>query len=100
MFGGLAFLLEGKMFCGIVKDDLMVRIGPERQDKALARPHVRPMAFTGKPFIGYVFVAPAGYAGGRLAPWIEAGSRFVRSLSATSPKRSGRPPLPRGATRR
>ena len=35
MFGGLAFLLDGKMFCGIVKDDLMVRVGPERYDAAL-----------------------------------------------------------------
>lgn len=86
MFGGLAFLLEGKMFCGIVADDLMVRIGPERHDEALARPHVRPMAFTGKPFVGYVFVAPAGYAGRRLAPWIEAGARFAASLRATTDK--------------
>ena len=28
MFGGLAFLSGGKMFCGIVKDELMVRVGP------------------------------------------------------------------------
>lgn len=35
MFGGLAFLLGGKMFCGIVKDDLMVRVGPDRYDAAL-----------------------------------------------------------------
>jgi TfoX/Sxy family transcriptional regulator of competence genes len=41
MFGGLAFLLGGKMFCGIVKDDLVVRVGPERYEEALGRPHVR-----------------------------------------------------------
>ena len=29
MFGGLAFLLGGKTFCGIVKSDLMVRVGPD-----------------------------------------------------------------------
>ena len=54
MFGGVAFLLDGKMFCGIVKDDLMVRVGPERHEKALGEPNVRPMDFSGRPMKGYV----------------------------------------------
>ena len=37
MFGGLAFLLKGKMFCGIIKDDLMVRTGLEMYEKALSK---------------------------------------------------------------
>ncbi|MDP2674691.1 MAG: TfoX/Sxy family protein [Dehalococcoidia bacterium] len=49
MFGGIAFMLGGNMFCGIVKDQLMVRVGPERYDDALSRPHARPMDFTGPP---------------------------------------------------
>src|SRR5215468_1498140 len=60
MFGGVAFLLDGKMFVGIVKDDLMVRVGPERYEAALAEANVRPMDFTGRPMNGYVFVAPGG----------------------------------------
>jgi hypothetical protein len=60
MFGGVAFLLGGKMFVGIVKGDLMVRVGPERYSDALKKSHVRPMDFTGKPMKGYVFVAPPG----------------------------------------
>ena len=36
MFGGLAFMLQGKMFCGIIKDDLMIRMGPENYEKALS----------------------------------------------------------------
>ena len=60
MFGGLAFLLDGKMFCGIVKDDLMVRVGPERYEAALAEAHVRPMDFTGRPMNGYVYVGRGG----------------------------------------
>ena len=60
MFGGLAFLLEGSMFCGIVKDELMVRVGTARYEEALTEPHVRPMDFTGRPARGYVFVAPPG----------------------------------------
>jgi TfoX/Sxy family transcriptional regulator of competence genes len=46
MFGGVAFLLDGKMFVGIVKDDLMVRVGPDRYEEAIRQRHVRPMDFT------------------------------------------------------
>jgi len=60
MFGGIAFLLDGKMFCGTSKDDLMVRVGPDNHDDALRRPHARPMDFTGRPMKGYVFVESAG----------------------------------------
>jgi hypothetical protein len=60
MFGGLAFLRQGKMFCGIVRDQLVVRVGPEQYEEALAEAHVRPMDFTGRPMKGYVFVEPAG----------------------------------------
>ena len=38
MFGGIAFLLDGKMFCGVVNRDLLVRVGPEAYQGALARP--------------------------------------------------------------
>jgi hypothetical protein len=60
MFGGLAFMLGGHMFCGVVKDTLMVRLGPEAASRALGQPHVRPMDFTGRPMKGMVFVDPAG----------------------------------------
>jgi TfoX/Sxy family transcriptional regulator of competence genes len=49
MFGGLAFMLGGHMFCGVVKDTLMVRLGPDGADRALDRPHVRPMDSPGAP---------------------------------------------------
>ena len=59
MFGGLAFMLGGHMFCGVVRDTLMVRLGPEGADRALNQPHVRPMDFTGRPMKGMVFASPA-----------------------------------------
>jgi hypothetical protein len=46
---GLAFLQQGKMFCGIEKDELMVRVGPERYEEPLQEAPVRPMDFTGRP---------------------------------------------------
>ena len=41
MFGGLAFLLGGRMCCGVLNDDLVVRVGPARYKEALAQPHAR-----------------------------------------------------------
>ncbi|MBX7194945.1 MAG: TfoX/Sxy family protein, partial [Sandaracinaceae bacterium] len=74
MFGGLCFLVHGKMALGIVRDDLMVRVGADGYDEALELPHAREMDFTGKPLKGMVYVAPAGlgqHAG--LARWVRMG---------------------------
>ena len=60
MFGGIAFMVEGHMCCGVLNDDLVLRLGPERAKAALKEVHVRPMDFTGRPMKGYVFVAPKG----------------------------------------
>ncbi len=87
MFGGLAFFLRGKMFCGVLKDDLVVRVGPERNDLALRQPHARPMDFTGKPMKGYVYVAPAGCRDASvLRRWLEWGAEFAATLPVSSPR--------------
>ena len=82
MFGGLAFMLGGHMFCGVVKDTLMVRLGPEGADRALDRPHVRPMDFTGRPMKGMVFVDPRGLRGAALRQWVDAAADHARGLLA------------------
>jgi TfoX/Sxy family transcriptional regulator of competence genes len=83
MFGGVAFLLDGKMFCGIAKEDLMVRVGPERHAKALGEPHVRPMDFTGRPMKGYVYVGPAGVKTDKMVErWVKRGLEFVATVEA------------------
>jgi len=86
MFGGLAFLLGGRMFCGIVKDQLMVRVGPQRHDEALRHPHVRPMDFTGRPMRGMVFVAAPAFRGAALERWIERGVEGLREPKAPRAK--------------
>ena len=81
MFGGLAFMVNGHMAVGINAGDLMVRVGADGHEDALARPYARPMDFTGRPMKGFVFVGPAGYSDDRsLASWVERGVRFVASL--------------------
>lgn len=81
MFGGLAFLREGRMFCGIVQNDLAVRVGPDRYDEALGEKFVRPMDFTGRPMTGYVYVSPPGLrTDAALQAWVDAAARFVATL--------------------
>jgi TfoX N-terminal domain len=82
MFGGLAFMLAGHMFCGVVKDTLMVRLGQEAADHALEQPHVRPMDFTGRPAKGMVFVEPGGMQGATLRHWVDAAADYARALPA------------------
>ena len=80
MFGGLAFMHGGHMFCGVVKDALMLRLGPEAADRALDQPHVRPMDFTGRPMKGMVFIDPEGLHGDALRQWVDAAAGYARGL--------------------
>jgi hypothetical protein len=81
MFGGLAFLLDGHMVCGVIGDALMLRLGPELGDTALTESHVRPMDFTGKPMRGMVYVDAAGIAeDAALAGWVSRALGFVTTL--------------------
>jgi hypothetical protein len=81
MFGGLAFMISGNMCVGILGDDLMVRVGRDAYDAALARPHAREMDFTGKPMRGIVFVSAAGTATrADLEAWVDRGLDFAGSL--------------------
>ncbi len=83
MFGGLTFLLNGNMCCGLTGTDLMVRVGPDAYDEALARPHAREMDFTGRSLKGFVFVAPEGHASDAdLRTWVGLGREFAASLPA------------------
>ena len=86
MFGGICFMLDGHMCCGIIGSDLMGRLGHEGAKAALARPHVRPMDFTGRPMGTAVYVGPEGLRGRALRGWVEKGAAHARSL----PPKSGR----------
>ena len=83
MFGGLCFMVRGNMCCGIVKDDLMVRVGPDQYERLLAEPYARLMDFTGRAMKGFVFVGPEGYRSDEaLAKWVKRGVDFALSLPA------------------
>jgi hypothetical protein len=81
MFGGLSFMLQGNFACGLTKDDLVVRVGPERYAEVLAHPQAREMDFTGRPMKGWVYVNAEGYeTDENLAAWVQQGIDFALSL--------------------
>jgi len=83
MFGGVGFMLRGNMACGVIGEDLIVRVGPENYKAALARPYARPFDFSGRPMQGWVMVGPGGYeADADLEAWGQQGVEFALSLPA------------------
>jgi TfoX/Sxy family transcriptional regulator of competence genes len=81
MFGGIAFLVDGNMACGVSKDSLMVRINPDATAAALAQPNVRMFDTTGRPMKGWIIVEPAGtQAEDDLTHWITRAVTFAQSL--------------------
>jgi hypothetical protein len=91
MVGGLSFMVGGSMCCGISGTALMVRVGPEGREWALAQPHVRPMKFAGRALAGFVCVDPEGYrTDEKLATWVQRGLDFVSTLPAKGERTSPR----------
>jgi TfoX/Sxy family transcriptional regulator of competence genes len=86
MMGGLCFMVKGAMCCSVSgKGGLLVRVGPDVQEKVLREPHVKPMEMRGRIMTGFVRVDADGY---RSAPalkrWVERGLDFVLMLPAAS----------------
>jgi len=83
MFGGLCFMLNGNMCMGVEKDRLMVRVGPDGYEEAIAQPGASEMDFTGRPLKGMVYVSQdAVQDDDVLAEWVERGAKFALSLPA------------------
>jgi TfoX/Sxy family transcriptional regulator of competence genes len=83
MFGGLSFLLNGNMACGVIQDELIVRVGPDGTDEALGQLHTRAFDFTGRPMKGWVVVEAGGYTSeADLKKWVRRGVNFAASLPA------------------
>jgi hypothetical protein len=81
MFGGLAFMVQGNLCCGVHKDELIVRVGPEGNAAALNLPHARPFDITGRPMTGWVLVGAEGFEDDdALEAWVQRGLDFARSL--------------------
>jgi TfoX/Sxy family transcriptional regulator of competence genes len=81
MFGGIAFLLNGHMCCGVLNNSLVLRLGEECTRAALREPYTRPMDFTGKVMKSMIYLGPKGFRkDNELKSWIERAVSFARSL--------------------
>jgi TfoX/Sxy family transcriptional regulator of competence genes len=78
MFGGVSYLLHGNMACGVIKDDLIVRVDPQEQFTLLKKPHVKLFDMTGRPMKGWLVVEPDGIKTARqIGMWVKRGSEFA-----------------------
>jgi TfoX/Sxy family transcriptional regulator of competence genes len=81
MFGGLAFMMAGNMACGVMGDDLLVRVGKDGYDAALALPFAGPMEMGDRTMGGFVVVDGEGVAeDDQLEAWVERGVAHAVSL--------------------
>jgi TfoX/Sxy family transcriptional regulator of competence genes len=100
MFGGLTFLCRGRMCCGVVGANLVVRVAEDDYDELLGRDHVRPMDFTGRPLEGFVYVSPPGVrTDAALREWLSRGERVAKQKAAEEPTKRGSHPRQRAAIR-
>ncbi len=100
MVGGLSFVVDGSMCCGVTGSALMVRVGAQARERTLAEPHVRPMEFAGRPLAGFVLIDPEGFrTDAALAAWVQRGVDFAATLPAKHAVKA--PPLkaPRNRSR-
>jgi len=81
MFGGLTFMVKGDMCCGVLNDDLVLRLEPGKAAEVLKNKHVRPMDFTGRPMKGFVVVGSMGVrTEAMLRRHIQSALDFVETL--------------------
>lgn len=81
MAGGLAFLVNGNMCCGVHGREMIVRLDPADRDRALRDRHARLFDLTGRPMKGWILVGPAGLKSpAALGKWVRVGLDYARSL--------------------
>ena len=81
MFGGLAFLLNGNMCCGVHSEEMIVRLAPNQTDATLSKQHTRIFDMTGRPMKGWILVHQDGLkTDAELAEWVQLGVGYASSL--------------------
>lgn len=83
MFGGIGYMVQGNMACGILDDKLIVRVGKDAFQEMLAKPGAGLFNTTGRPMTGWVMVdASALEAEEKLLEWVNLGVDFALTLPA------------------
>ena len=88
MFGGIAFMVKGKMCVCSGKNGLLCRIDPARHEQALQQAGCRTMEMKGRPLIGYVHVSEEALAEAEaLEQWLQLALDFNEQAKASSKKK-------------
>ena len=83
MFGGVGFMIRGNMACGVIKDELMVRIAKEATEATLKEAGARIFDFSGRPSPGWILVNQSVLTKpGELRAWVKRGVKYALSLPA------------------
>ncbi|WP_428305205.1 TfoX/Sxy family protein [Lacipirellula sp.] len=81
MFGGMAYFLDGNWCIGIFKESMVVRVGLEAYEAALAEPHVTIFGSDERQMRGWAMVGPLGLEDlPSIRAWVERGVAFVETL--------------------
>ena len=81
MFGGIGFLLNGNLVCGVQNQNVIARIGPDNYASALEKPFTKPFDMTGRPMAGWVEVLPEGAVSDTdLMVWLQMSLDFAATL--------------------
>jgi len=88
MFGGLCFMVEDKMCFGIIKNEIMARLGEKAQPDALTYDGVREMDFTGRSMKGYVYISPEAVdSEDSLEHWVQKALDFNPEAKASKKRK-------------
>ncbi|MGD1996361.1 MAG: TfoX/Sxy family protein [Anaerolineae bacterium] len=81
MFGGVGYMVQGNMACGVHKEKLIIRVGTERYEETLRMPHTLPFDITGRAMKGWVMVEAEGYQSDEdLQEWVRQGVDLALTL--------------------
>jgi TfoX/Sxy family transcriptional regulator of competence genes len=81
MFGGVAYMVQGNLACGVHQNEMIVRVGKEGYMDALNRPGAHPFDLTGRPMSGWLSVRPSGFQTDQaLRDWVALGLEFALTL--------------------
>lgn len=90
MFGGVAFIVNGKMCMTVGPDRIMCRIDPVRHDEALAKKGTKTVQMRGKDYKGYVYVSGDVLTKKELDYWINLSLDFNKKAKASKKRKKSR----------
>jgi TfoX N-terminal domain len=82
MFGGVAFLLNGNMCCGVHENEMIVRLDADRTELALAQPNTRIFDISGRQMKGWILVRAGAVDDEVLSKWVAVAVDYASRLPA------------------